>query len=143
MARVAPEGPVYQAGTLSGNPVAMAAGMAALQEMLKPEVIEELEARTEALAEGVKKIIAQRSEPLSVVHLGSMFGVFFRPSPPKNFEEAARADLEKFKRFFHAMLRRGVYLAPSAFETAFLSTAHSYQDIDQTLAAFAKSLDQT
>lgn len=140
MASVAPEGPVYQAGTLSGNPVAMAAGNAVLNELKKPGTMDELFARTEALAEGFREKIKSLDAPLSVNSLGSMFTVFFRESPPRNAVEAKEANLERFAKFYHSMLKNGVYLAPSAFETGFMSTAHSYDDIDKTLAAFHNAL---
>jgi len=143
MSCVAPEGPVYQAGTLSGNPVAMAAGQAVLEELKKEETANELFARTEALTEGLREKIKGLDVPLSVNSLGSMFTVFFRDKPPVNAEEAKQADLERFKKYYHAMLKNGVYMAPSAFETAFMSTAHSYDDIDKTLAAFEKAIKES
>ncbi len=143
MASVAPEGPVYQAGTLSGNPVAMAAGMATLDQIAKESVMENLAARTSALVEGISDVIKKREEGVSATSLGAMFGVFFRPEPPRNYAEASQADTGRFKRFFHAMLKRGVYLAPSAFETLFTSTAHSYEDIDRTVEAFSEALEES
>jgi len=143
MGKVAPEGPVYQAGTLSGNPVAMAAGLATLEELAKPGVYDDLEARTEALVEGMEKEVKKLNAPVSMSRIGAMFCIFFRPAPPINFEEAAKADVDRFKRFFHAMLRRGIYLAPSAFETAFTSTAHSYEDVDRTVEAFREALKES
>ena len=143
MSAVAPEGPVYQAGTLSGNPVAMAAGLATLDELAKEGVMDDLEARTRALAEGMKKEADKQGSPVSFNTLGSMFCCFFRPKPPINFTEAAEADTDRFKRFFRGMLKRGVYLAPSAFETGFLSTAHGYDDIDKTVAAFGEALKES
>ena len=143
MSKVAPEGPVYQAGTLSGNPVAMAAGKATLDELAKDGVIDDLEARTKALVEGFEKVIADEGEQMSINTIGSMFCVFFRPSPPRDFSEAKEGDTERFARFFHAMLKKGVYMAPSAFETGFMSTAHSYEDIDKTVAAFKEALRES
>jgi glutamate-1-semialdehyde 2,1-aminomutase len=143
MKSVAPEGPVYQAGTLSGNPVAMAAGMATLEELAKPDTLDDLEARTCALVKGLNEASAKAGEAVSFSTIGSMFCVFFRDKPPENFAEASQADTGRYSRFFHAMLKKGVYLAPSAFETAFLSTAHSYEDIDKTVAAFAEGLKET
>lgn len=140
MSQVAPEGPVYQAGTLSGNPVAMAAGRATLRELAKPEVMENLISRTKTLVEGMREVIRKQGQPVSIQSLGSMFSIFFRPHPPKNWAEVKEVDVNRFRVFFHAMLRRGIYLPPSAFETAFLSTAHSYEDIDKTIAAFHESL---
>lgn len=143
MTTVAPEGPVYQAGTLSGNPVAMAAGTATLEQLSRPGVIDELEARTGALAEGLTAVLEKEKEQMSVRSLGSMFCIFFRAEPPRNYTEARDADVERFKRFFHSMLKRGVCLAPSAFETAFMSTAHSYEDIDKTVEAFREALRES
>jgi glutamate-1-semialdehyde 2,1-aminomutase len=143
MAKVAPEGPVYQAGTLSGNPVAMAAGLATLEELEKPGVEEGLEARTEALVNGLKDAAKKEEAPVSFSSLGSMFCIFFRDRPPLNYSEAMQGDAARYGRFFHAMLKRGVYLAPSAYETAFLSTAHSYEDIDKTVAAFREALRES
>lgn len=140
MSLVAPEGPVYQAGTLSGNPVAMAAGSATLEELTKPGVEDDLAARTEALVNGLADAVRKQGAPVSFTRIGSLFGIFFRNTPPKNFTEAAQADTARFRRFFHAILRRGIYLAPSPFESAFTSTAHSYADIDKTVAAFAEAL---
>lgn len=143
MSAVAPEGPVYQAGTLSGNPVAMAAGLATLNELAKDGVMDDLEARTRALVEGMKKEADKQGAPVSFNTLGSMFCCFFRPKPPTNFPEAAEADTGRFKRFFKGMLKRGVYIAPSAFETGFVSTAHGYDDIDKTVAAFGEALKES
>lgn len=143
MGVVAPEGPVYQAGTLSGNPVAMAAGLATLEELLKPEVVDDLEARTSALAGGLREAAKKQGVSLSVVELGSMLCTFFRKEPPKNWTEANDADLARFPAFYHAMLRSGIYLAPSAFETSFMSFAHSYEDIDKTIEAFGQALSES
>ncbi len=143
LASVAPEGPVYQAGTLSGNPVAMAAGLATLEELAKPGVMDDLVARTETLVGKFREVIEKRGEAMSVNQLGSMFCVFFRNEPPKNFGEAREADTERYGRFFHAMLKKGVYLAPSAFETGFFSTAHGHEDIDKTARAFDGALAET
>ena len=143
MSCVAPEGPVYQAGTLSGNPVAMAAGLATLAELARPETMATLDARTETLALGIKDAARQTGTPLAVVSIGSVFGFFFRAQAPRCWEEVKQSDGARFKRFFHAMLKRGVYLAPSAFESGFMSTAHSFEDIDKTLAAFRESLRES
>ena len=140
---VAPEGPVYQAGTLSGNPVAMAAGLATLEELGRPGVIEDLDSRTETLTKGMKEAAKAEGVALAAVSIGCVFGFFFRAGAPRSWDEVKVSDAARFKRFFHAMLRRGVYLAPSAFESGFLSTAHSFEDIDKTLAAFRESLRES
>ncbi len=132
MERIAPTGPVYQAGTLSGNPLAMAAGIATLTA-LTPAVQAQLASRTSALVEGLRGIAARRGVPFVADSAGSMFGFFFRAEPVRNFAEAKLADLALFRRFFHAALDRGIYLAPSAFEAGFLSTAHGDAEIAVTL----------
>ena len=139
MASIAPDGPVYQAGTLSGNPVAMAAGLATLGAIDAPGFFESLGERTRQLAEGLKATADDAGIPLAVEHLGGMFGfVFTDEAPGRRFEQVAGADIERFRRFFHAMLGEGVYLAPSAFEAGFVSAAHGDDEIDRTLAAAAR-----
>ena len=130
--QVAPSGPVYQAGTLSGNPLAMAAGIATLTA-LTPKVHEAMAQRTRALVEGLRGIAARRGIPFSADSAGSMFGFFFRAEPVRSFSDARTSDVELFKRFFHAALVRGVYLAPSPFEAGFTSTAHGDAEIALTL----------
>ncbi len=132
MAMVAPSGPMYQAGTLSGNPLAMAAGIATLHA-LTPAVHDSIAARTRALVEGLRGIAARRGVPFSADSAGSMFGLFFRAEPVRSFSDAKTADGEFFRRFFHAALQRGVYLAPSAFEAGFVSSAHGDEEIALTL----------
>jgi glutamate-1-semialdehyde 2,1-aminomutase len=132
MQLIAPLGPVYQAGTLSGNPIAMAAGIVTLQQ-LTPAVHDTIVARTTRLVEGLREVAARVGVPFSAGAAGSMFGFFFRAEPVRNFAEAKTSDVELFKRFFHAALDRGVYLAPSAFEAGFMSSAHSDADVDETL----------
>jgi glutamate-1-semialdehyde 2,1-aminomutase len=132
MQQVAPSGNVYQAGTLSGNPLAMAAGIATLRE-LTPEVHERIALRTARLVHGMREIAARRGIPLTADCAGSMWGFFFRAEPVRSFTDAKASDVDRFKRFFHAALERGVYLAPSAFEAAFMSSAHSDEDIAETL----------
>jgi glutamate-1-semialdehyde 2,1-aminomutase len=132
MARVAPSGPVYQAGTLSGNPLAMAAGIATLRA-LTPELHDGIARRTRDLVEGLRGIAARHGVPFTADSAGSMFGFFFRAEPVRSFSDALTADVELFRRFFHAALARGVYLAPSAFEAGFLSTAHGDAEIASTL----------
>ncbi|MDX2319064.1 MAG: glutamate-1-semialdehyde 2,1-aminomutase [Moritella sp.] len=136
MQHIAPTGPVYQAGTLSGNPIAMAAGLAALNEIDKPEIAAQLSASTQQLAEGLKAAAARQNIPLAVNYVGGMFGFFFTDQAEiTGFEGVFKCDAERFKQFFHLMLAEGVYLAPSAFEAGFLSTAHSNADIEATIAA--------
>ncbi len=132
MERVAPAGPVYQAGTLSGNPLAMAAGYATLR-MLTPELHRRIEARTAALVRGFAEIAARRGVPFNAQHAGSMWGFFFRAEPVRDFADAKTSDTDLFKRFFHEALARGVYLAPSPFEAAFMSAAHGDDDVGQAL----------
>ncbi len=136
MGSIAPDGPVYQAGTLSGNPVAMSAGLATLDEIDKPGFFESLGERTRELAEGLGDAADRVGIPLAVEHLGGMFGfVFSADSPVRRFGQVANADIARFRRFFHGMLDAGVYLAPSAFEAGFVSAAHGDAEIEQTLDA--------
>ena len=132
MDRIAPSGPVYQAGTLSGNPLAMVAGLATL-EVLTPELHARIAERTGRLSEGLSSIAAVLDVPLVTGHAGSMWGFFFAEEPVLDFEDAKRSDVAMFSRFFHAALDRGVYLAPSAFEAAFTSAAHGDVEIDDAL----------
>jgi glutamate-1-semialdehyde 2,1-aminomutase len=133
MEQVAPSGPVYQAGTLSGNPLAMAAGLATLRA-LTPEVHDGIALRTTRLVRGLRETAAARGVPFTADCAGSMWGFFFRAEPVRSFADAKACDVERFRRFFHAALDRGVYLAPSAFEAAFMSAAHTDADIDETLS---------
>ena len=134
MQQIAPEGPVYQAGTLSGNPVAMAAGLANLELIQQPGFYDELSQKTQTLVEGIQQAADQAGIPMASVAVGGMFGLFFTElERVDHFEQAAACDIEKFKRFFHGMLDAGVYLAPSAFEAGFVSSAHSEADISTTI----------
>ncbi|MGD8617174.1 MAG: glutamate-1-semialdehyde 2,1-aminomutase [Gammaproteobacteria bacterium] len=136
MEKIAPLGPVYQAGTLSGNPVAMAAGLKTLELISRPGFYETLGARTERLVRGITERARAAGVPLSGNQVGAMFGIFFTEAGQvRNFAQSTACDQAAFRRFFHAMLERGVYLAPSAFEAGFVSAAHSDADIDATLAA--------
>jgi glutamate-1-semialdehyde 2,1-aminomutase len=135
MQQIAPLGPVYQAGTLSGNPVAVAAGLATLALVEGAGFQERLETSTRALAEGLKAEAARAGVAFSAQSIGSMFGIYFRAQPPTSFAEVMECDRERFNRFFHEMLARGVYLAPSAYEAGFVSAAHGAAEIDATLAA--------
>jgi glutamate-1-semialdehyde 2,1-aminomutase len=126
---------VYQAGTLSGNPVAVAAGLATLALVEGAGFQERVEASTRALAEGLQAEAARAGVAFSAQSIGSMFGIYFRARPPTSFAEVMECDRERFNRFFHEMLVRGVYLAPSAYEAGFVSAAHGATEIDATLAA--------
>ncbi len=141
---IAPVGPVYQAGTLSGNPIAMAAGLASLTELAQGDKHQQLSAATEKLAMGLKAAAERNGVSLSINYVGAMFGFFF--TEDKNtittYEQATQCDAELFKRFFHLMLDEGVYLAPSSYETGFLSTAHSDEIIEKTLVAADKCFAQ-
>ncbi len=139
MASIAPDGPVYQAGTLSGNPVAMAAGLTTLNLIDAPGFYEKLGERTRQLTDGLAAAAADAGIALCVEHYGGMFGfVFTESGPVRSFAQVAAADVERFKAFFHGMLDEGVYLAPSAFEAGFVSAAHGDSEIEQTLAAARK-----
>ncbi len=136
MSSIAPDGPVYQAGTLSGNPVAMAAGLATLELIDEPGFYEALGASTQRLTDGLAAAAKESGIALSTENEGGMFGfVFTADGPVRSFEQVAAADVERFRKFFHGMLDEGIYLAPSAFEAGFVSAAHSDDDIDATIAA--------
>jgi glutamate-1-semialdehyde 2,1-aminomutase len=136
MHRIAPLGPVYQAGTLSGNPVAMAAGLTTLKLLQEPGFYDRLSAKTQAVTRGMQSIADRLSIPFTTNQVGGMFGFFFSEEQHiTRYEQVVAGDIERFKKFFHGMLRQGVYLAPSAFEASFVSIAHSDDDIEATLAA--------
>ncbi len=139
MEHIAPLGPVYQAGTLSGNPVAMAAGLATLDGLDAPGFHARLQASTERLVRGIAEAASRAGVPLATNHVCGMFGIFFTGAAQvTSYAEATTCDVERFKRFFHGMLEEGVYLAPSAFEAGFVSAAHGDADIDATVAAAAR-----
>jgi glutamate-1-semialdehyde 2,1-aminomutase len=140
MERIAPSGPVYQAGTLSGNPLAMAAGIATLS-MLTPGLHSKIEKRTAALVEGLQKIGVDLGVPLTAGHAGSMWGFFFSENPVRNFSDAKSSDVELFRRFFHAALDRGIYLAPSPFEACFMSAAHGDDEVADALEKMRDALE--
>jgi glutamate-1-semialdehyde 2,1-aminomutase len=140
MARVAPEGDVYQAGTLSGNPLAVAAGLETLARLEEPGVYEKLAARSAQLSEGLVEIAEQAGVPFSACSVGGMFGFFFHPGPVESFAQAQQSDAAAFRRFFGAMLEEGVYLAPSPYEAGFVSLAHRPRDIAETLASARRAL---
>jgi glutamate-1-semialdehyde 2,1-aminomutase len=135
MRQVAPQGPVYQAGTLSGNPLAMAAGIATLTEIGRPGFYEKLDKLSERLLDGLKQAAARTGVDVAADRVGSMLGLFFTKGPVRNFEEAKRSDLKRFSAFYQGMLHQGIYLAPSQFEVMFVSAAHDEQTIDRTINA--------
>ena len=135
MQRLAPMGPVYQAGTLSGNPVAMAAGLATLKLLQAPGFYEKLSETTRLLTEGLASIAKEKGIPFSAQSVGGMFGLYFRENPPESYAEVMQCDKAAFNRFFHAMLLEGIYFAPSAYEAGFVSTEHGQDELDKTLSA--------
>ncbi|TXK75622.1 glutamate-1-semialdehyde 2,1-aminomutase [Mesonia sp. K4-1] len=136
---LAPIGPVYQAGTLSGNPLAMAAGLAMLTELHNnPEIFKSIDEKTVYLKEGLDKVLTKNGVAFTINQIGSMISVHFSETPVVDFESAALGNNEYFKKFFHGMLEEGIYIAPSAFETWFISEALSYTDLDKTIAAADK-----
>ncbi|MFN9424438.1 glutamate-1-semialdehyde 2,1-aminomutase [Gemmatimonas sp.] len=139
MEHIAPTGPVYQAGTLSGNPLAMAGGLATLRALTR-EVHDGITAQTAALVQGLRDLAARPGVPFTASHSGSMWGFFFHAGPVHTFEEAKQCDVALFRRFFHAARRRGVSLAPSAFEAAFMSAAHGPAEIAETLTRLDDAL---
>jgi glutamate-1-semialdehyde 2,1-aminomutase len=139
MAQLAPLGPVYQAGTLSGNPVAMAAGLKTLELIAAPGFFDHLEAKAQILMEGVQQAAHEAGVPCTTVAIGGMFGLFFTEAPAvASFAAVMACDVARFQRFFHGMLDLGVYLAPSAFEAGFISSAHTATDIEETCFAAAR-----
>ena len=138
MRAIAPLGPVYQAGTLSGNPVAVAAGLATLKLVQAAGFYDRLTAATRALCEGVARAAQDHGVPFSAAGVGGMFGLYFRAAPPASFAEVMQCDREAFNRFFHAMLAAGIYLAPSAYEAGFVSSAHGVAEIERTVGAARK-----
>jgi glutamate-1-semialdehyde 2,1-aminomutase len=135
MQKLAPVGPVYQAGTLSGNPVAVTAGLATLKRVLAPGFFDRLSATTTALVDGLVREARRAGVEFSAASAGGMFGLFFSAAPPRSFAEVMQGDREAFNRFFHGMLDNGVYLAPSAYEAGFVSSAHGGAELEATFAA--------
>ncbi len=135
MAGIAPLGPVYQAGTLSGNPVAVAAGLATLKLIEADSFFDRLAATTRSLTDGLTAAAREHGIAFSAQSVGGMFGIYFRATPPKSYAEVMQCDAQAFNRFFHAMLEQGIYFAPSAFEAGFMSAAHGSDEIEQTVAA--------
>jgi glutamate-1-semialdehyde 2,1-aminomutase len=140
MEQVAPAGPIYQAGTLSGNPVAMAAGLASLALVQEPGFHARLEEKTIALTDGIKAAADATGIPFSITRIGGMFGLYFNPEHVDSYAKAIASDAAMFRRFFHGMLGRGIYLAPSAFEAGFMSMAHTDSDIAVTVEAARDTL---
>ena len=139
MASIAPDGPVYQAGTLSGNPVAMAAGLKTLELIDNDEFWDELSATTQSLVDGLAGAARDAGIPVAVENEGGMFGLVFTDhAPVQTFSDVAAADVDRFRKFFHGMLAAGIYLAPSAFEAGFVSAAHGAVEIEQTISAARK-----
>jgi len=140
MKQLAPLGPVYQAGTLSGNPVATACGLATLKEISRPGYFDALAARTRSLVDGLAGAAREAGVPMVGDSEGGMFGFFFAATLPQNYTDTMATDKERFNRFFHAMLDQGVYLAPALYEAGFVSSAHTADDIAATVAAAAHAL---
>ena len=135
MSQVAPAGPIYQAGTLSGNPIAVTAGLATLSILQQdPTVFKRINQSTETLCQGLKELAAKHNVPVQVQYVGSMFTLFFSDTPVLNFDDASACDMEAFKKFFHYNLSHGIYYAPSQYESNFMSAQHSAKDIEHTLA---------
>jgi glutamate-1-semialdehyde 2,1-aminomutase len=141
MQLVAPLGPMYQAGTLSGNPLAMAAGIATLSEVLRPGFFEALEAKSQRLDRGIEALLAHHEVPAQLHRAGSLMTLFFTDTPVQDYAGARTADTGRYAGFFHALLELGVYLPPSQFEAMFVSGAHGDEDIDETLAAIERALE--
>jgi glutamate-1-semialdehyde 2,1-aminomutase len=140
MNNVAPLGPVYQAGTLSGNPLAMCAGVATLKQLAAPGFYDTLKVQSERLASGLRGVLSESKIPAQLNAMGSLSTLFFAAAPVRNYSDAKRSDTNRYTRFFREMLDRGIFLAPSQFEAAFVSASHTTQDIDRTVAAARESL---
>jgi glutamate-1-semialdehyde 2,1-aminomutase len=138
MQMVAPVGPMYQAGTLSGNPLAMAGGIATLQALQVAGVWDGIAAQTEALVQGIQAVAETTKTTIQINRVGTMFTTFFNDAPITDWESAAKSDTEKFGRFHQALLQNGVYLPPSQYEACFLSTEHDTAVIEETIAAFER-----
>ena len=143
MDHLSPTGAVYQAGTLSGNPLATAAGLATLEVLEEPGVFDSAEARMTRLCDGLGELAQEAGVAVSQGQAGTMAGLFFREGPVRNFAEAAQSDTERYARFFWGMLKRGVYIAPSQFEVLFYSTAHGESELDHTLSAAREAFRET
>jgi len=143
MHKIAPLGPVYQAGTLSGNPVAVAAGLATLNAIQAPGFYERLSERTRALTDGLTTVAAKAGVAFSAQSIGGMFGIYFAANAPTSYAEVMASDKEAFNRFFHRMLDSGVYLAPSAYEAGFVSAAHTVADVEETVRLAAEAFGKS
>ena len=142
MRQISPDGKVYQAGTLSGNPLAMTAGIETLKILIEDtEFIKKITAKTSKLVEGIKSKAKAAGISVQVSQAGSMFGLFFSDKPVNNYDDAVNADQERFKKYFISMLEQGIYLAPSQFETGFMSSAHTDEDIEKTIKAVSAAFD--
>jgi glutamate-1-semialdehyde 2,1-aminomutase len=137
---MAPAGPVYQAGTLSGNPLAVEAGIATLEILSRPGTYKKLDRLAAKLGDGLIEVARMLGVPSYHTRVGSMLCMFFTSSPVNNYSDALKCDTERYGKYFHAMLERGVYLAPSQFEAAFVSLAHTEKDIEKTIRAAEQSL---
>ena len=135
MNNVAPLGPVYQAGTLAGNPLAMGAGIATLKQLAAPNFYDAIGNRAKRLADGLRDAAAQAGAKVQVNAIGSLATMFFAPEPVRNYSDAKKSDTQRYGKFFRNMLEQGIFLAPSQFEAAFISAAHTDADIDRTIAA--------
>jgi len=142
MSLIAPEGQVYQAGTLSGNPLAMSAGLATLKILQRPEVYEELERKTKQLTEGIKQSAEETGISLQINQIASMFSLFFNDRPVTDYKSVLKSNSDMFIKYFYGILKRGIYLAPSAYEASFVSLAHRKKDIDYTLKAVKESFKE-
>ncbi|PYT52484.1 MAG: aspartate aminotransferase family protein, partial [Acidobacteria bacterium] len=140
MNNVAPLGPVYQAGTLAGNPLAMRAGIAAVKQLNKRGLYDEMTQLARRLVFGLRAELSEAGIPAQINAIGSLSTIFFAPEPVRNYADAKRSDTKRYARFFREMLDRGIFLAPSQFEATFVSAAHTLADIDRTLAAAHESL---
>ena len=142
MSKMAPQGPVYQAGTLSGNPVAMAAGIATLEQLQKDGFYDDLDEKADRLLAGLEQAAKKAAIPVQAKRVGSMLGFFFNDKEVKNFDDAKTCDLDKFSAFYNGLRQKGIYIAPSQFEALFISIAHDTDHIDQTIQAAEEVLDQ-
>jgi len=142
MENLAPIGPVYQAGTLSGNPLAVTAGLKTLKLLSQPEVYQNLEEKSHYLTEEVKKIAHRAGVKIQINRVGSMFTIFFTQSEVVDYETALKSNTSLFQRYFHSLLSQGVYIPPSQFEANFISLAHSEKDLEQTLVAMVKTFKE-
>ncbi len=142
MEKIAPLGPVYQAGTLSGNPIAMTAGLKTLELISAPGFYDELSKKVEYLTNGILEAASSAGIAMTCNRVGGMFGLFFSEQKVNSFEQATQCNLEQFKQFFHGMLDEGVYMAPSAYEAGFVSTMHTNDELDRTIEAAKKVLDR-